>query len=449
VAYRGLPVRLRILLPVVILAVLAAATARAGSYYPPAPDEQPVWSPDGAQLAYLHGLRDVHVVGADGSGDRLVAAGVNTFAVSPDWRQLAVVRFLGTADAFDLEVQPLAGGEPQVVARDPLWVTPAFSPDGARIAYGATDGLRVVGADGSGSLLVGPKPSAELSWSADGTRIAFVAYGPPAHVEVALADGSGVADAGAGIAPAWSPDGSALAFVSGDSVVLVRGDARTTLPLPGGANRLRWSPDGRSLYAAATRLVRIDVATGRRTVLGPVSADFALSPTGAVAYESAGDCGDRVGIYVGARRLTDDCRVEGTAGRDWLRSSASSYQIVQGLGGDDTLVARGAPYVGDELDGGPGDDRLVGGYGPDRLDGGPGDDTITGGPNRDVLLGGPGHDRLYGQGGSDTIYARDGERDYVDCGRNTGRTNKTPELDRAYVDRFDVVVNCEKVYRSR
>jgi Ca2+-binding RTX toxin-like protein len=109
----------------------------------------------------------------------------------------------------------------------------------------------------------------------------------------------------------------------------------------------------------------------------------------------------------------------------------------------------GSPVRRDTLDGGDGNDLLRGGYWPDTLDGGNGDDTIYGGVNHDTLIGGAGRDRLFGQGGSDRIYARDGRRDKVDCGMNTGSTNTTPEVDKAYVDRNDIVIRCEKVYRSR
>jgi Ca2+-binding RTX toxin-like protein len=81
----------------------------------------------------------------------------------------------------------------------------------------------------------------------------------------------------------------------------------------------------------------------------------------------------------------------------------------------------------DVIEGLGGNDTLVGGAGSDRLDGGAGNDVLTGGPGRDTLLGGK---------GSDTIYAADGERDVIDCG---------PGNDRAVVDAFDQVKNCEVV----
>ena len=95
-------------------------------------------------------------------------------------------------------------------------------------------------------------------------------------------------------------------------------------------------------------------------------------------------CGDRTGIYVDGKRITSDCHVYGTNGSDVLFSSSVLYEVVEGLGGNDTLIARGAAYIGDELDGGDGNDVLRGGFWPERLEGGNGDDTIYGGGNGDT-----------------------------------------------------------------
>ena len=77
---------------------------------------------------------------------------------------------------------------------------------------------------------------------------------------------------------------------------------------------------------------------------------------------------------------------------------------------------------------------MLGLGGNDTLLGGAGDDCLVGGPGNDVLTGGPGSDVLLGGRGSDTIYAADGERDLIDRGRGS---------DRAIVDAFDIVKNCE------
>ena len=118
------------------------------------------------------------------------------------------------------------------------------------------------------------------------------------------------------------------------------------------AAELSLLPDGsRILFSGAHGLAQVDVATGVVTTAAADATSGAWSPTGShLAYSATGECGDRAGIYVDAVRITNDCRVFGTDGPDTLRSSNTVFQIVMGLGGDDTLIARGAPYVGDALE---------------------------------------------------------------------------------------------------
>jgi Ca2+-binding RTX toxin-like protein len=96
--------------------------------------------------------------------------------------------------------------------------------------------------------------------------------------------------------------------------------------------------------------------------------------------------------------------------------------VINGLGGSD--IVRG----------GPGEDEVGGGYGADIVYGGRGDDTMIDHPDedRDVMRGGR---------GNDNVQVRDfpAVRDVVDCGPG--------DRDIAYVDRLDVVEDCEKVSR--
>jgi Tol biopolymer transport system component len=105
--------------------------------------------------------------------------------------------------------------------------SPSWSPDGTKLAFDV--GLAPPGAgytmnaDGSGRSFIGPGQS--LAWSPDGTRIAFrstMGVGGPSpaggrfQIFVMNADGSGVRrltnNSRSDSAPAWSPDGTKIAF---------------------------------------------------------------------------------------------------------------------------------------------------------------------------------------------------------------------------------------------
>ncbi|HVM58469.1 MAG TPA: hypothetical protein VMT74_13485 [Gaiellaceae bacterium] len=105
------------------------------------------------------------------------------------------------------------------------------------------------------------------------------------------------------------------------------------------------------------------------------------------------------------------------------------------------------PHIkGETIIGSGKNDYLIGTIHDDVIDGGAGNDTINGDGGYDVIYGGsgndvinvpgPGRSKVYGGPGSDTIYAANGEKDFIDCG---------PGNDRAVVDSFDVVKNCEIV----
>jgi len=93
----------------------------------------------------------------------------------------------------------------------------------------------------------------EPAWSPDGTRIAFVRDG---RIHLMNADGSGITLLGTccgGRRPAWSPDGKRIAFDSNDEIftIAVDGTDETQLTNLGGiADAPSWSPDGRSIVFA-------------------------------------------------------------------------------------------------------------------------------------------------------------------------------------------------------
>jgi Ca2+-binding RTX toxin-like protein len=125
----------------------------------------------------------------------------------------------------------------------------------------------------------------------------------------------------------------------------------------------------------------------------------------------------------------------GPAAADRIRGSDGG-ETINGTAGRDTILARG------------GDDTVNGLAGRDRIRAGLGDDTVSGNSGRDLIfiadvgdvreLGDDDGDTANGGTGRDRILARDGEEDQVDCG---------PGRDRARVDQFDDVSNCERTRR--
>lgn len=178
---------------------------------------------------------------------------------------------------------PLLTGPRAAWSADPAW-----SPDGSLMAYTGTERTEwvwLMNADGSAprALAEGLQPA----WSPDGRRLAFarvfVHRRARTDVWVMNADGTGAVNVTgpgkpAGSAardqrPAWSPDGSRIAFSSD------RGgnrDVYAVAPDGGGLTRLTddpapdstpaWSPDGRSIAfargAVPTRTLWVMAADG-------------------------------------------------------------------------------------------------------------------------------------------------------------------------------------------
>jgi Tol biopolymer transport system component len=186
----------------------------------------PAYSPDGSKIAFVSGGalgQDIFSMNADGSGRRQVT---NTGAAdlqpawSPDGSKIA---FVSNTSALNGQTDPeiwtvnANGTSPGPVTNNSYNDTlPAWSPDGSKIAFvssrrdlGDTDqNVYVMDADGTNQTNITPNSPASCSsncyqghddapaWSPDGTRIAYVhGYGPPENP-----------NAGGGVPNIWTMD---------------------------------------------------------------------------------------------------------------------------------------------------------------------------------------------------------------------------------------------------
>ena len=156
---------------------------------------------------------------------------------------------------------------------------PAWSPDGSWIAVSSDSGrIRLVAPDGSRDTALSPPDSRdwEPTWAPDGARLAVVAQIPDStnfpmyyskRIELISLDGSrtplpattrkyGIFDVAS---PAWSPDGSQIAYTEGSQAPEWRNWA-TLFVTTGGAEvsgrfggmHPSWSPDGNGLAYEAS-----------------------------------------------------------------------------------------------------------------------------------------------------------------------------------------------------
>ena len=196
-------------------------------------DTAPAWSPDGTTIAFVRtvaGKDEIWLVAPDGSGLRRLAvpAGVNSSPTfSADSRLIAFEHAADETDADD-DVSSSSDGAIQVIGVDGSGLRtltgpgvdasdPAWSPDGARIAFTRSsdddnDHIFVMNADGSAQRRLTSRtlPGSDPAWSPDSARIVFsgLRKGQISLFHVAATGGKPIRlTSGASLAldPAWQP----------------------------------------------------------------------------------------------------------------------------------------------------------------------------------------------------------------------------------------------------
>ena len=231
--------------------------------------------------------------------------------------------------------------------------------------------VKAVEPDGSGriliagdSLVAGSGPFRDPAWSPDGTQIAYVAN---KSLMVASADGTNateIAGSGSGVefgwlvSPSWSGDGTQIAVLShikgteGGRVTIVSvADGSLTQIGPHKAtdyNGLDWSPTGSIAFltgfSSTLHLIQPD-GSGSSVIDGNYLFDPSWSPDGSRLAVSR-----YLGRVQGGRQRTDIMTMDADgSGRQWVTSTPKRWEWTPAFSPDGSMIAYSRTQTRDDL----------------------------------------------------------------------------------------------------
>lgn len=278
------------------------------------PSANEVISGDGTIVAFDSSATNLVLDDTNAAYDVFAAVVGTAGGTAPSGDRIVYATDGATYPHLDLWTIAPDGTDPVQLTSDPGTENHGtWSPDGTRIAYVQDSAsLRITNSDGSGSPTTIHTGSSlnGTDWSGDGSHLAFASYnGPSSGYDVSMIqpDGSGLVNLTSAMAaggsprqeadPAWSPDGTMVAFLSTSAAtspatqdlflldLASLGSGPLQLTTDGLAkSRVEWLPDGSGMTYSLSggALQRVDINTLATTSygFGVGSAGYSWSPDG-------------------------------------------------------------------------------------------------------------------------------------------------------------------------